>query len=118
MLFKIKLNKMKKIIIVLLAICAMNLSYAQDMVKVETNTNTAYNQLNKLLHFTSEQQEKVKELIYGVELKNENIRISNKLTEVKKEEFQQKNKEVLQSIMFRYLNDEQDVKYKIFLSKK
>lgn len=100
---------------VILAACVVFMSQflvAQDLEKALKQANERYEKYNAVLIFSDEQQERVKNLIDGIEQKKEYVRVDANLSDEQKTEFDQKNEAAFESILISWLTDEQKVKYK------
>ncbi len=103
---------MKKIVLIVGLLFIGHLANAQDMNKALATAKERYEKYDKVLNFSDEQKEKVKNLLDGIEQKQEYVRTSDAMSEDLKQESISKNKEAFQRIFISYLTEEQKVKYK------
>lgn len=98
---------MKKIILTLGIALICQLASAQDMAAAGQRAVTRYQTLDATLHFTNDQKDKVRDLLNGIEEKQEYVKFDANLSAEQKIEFTQKNEEAFQHIFINILTDSQ-----------
>ena len=107
---------MKNLILTLGIICICQMASAQDLTAAGMRAVERYNSLNAVLHFTEDQQDKIRNLINGIEEKQEYVKYDANLSDEQRIEFAKKNEEGFQQYLRIFLDDTQKAKYEEILA--
>lgn len=102
---------MKKIILTLSIALICQLASAQDFAAAGQRAVARYQAYDATLHFTNDQKDKIRDLINGIEEKQEYVQFDAQLSSEQKTEYTQKNEEAFQAVFYSFLNDNQKVVY-------
>lgn len=102
---------MKKIILTLGIALICQLASAQDFAAAGQRAVTRYQTYDATLHFTDAQKDKIRDLINGIEEKQEYVQFDANLSAEQKTEYTQKNEESFQAIFYSMLTDNQKIVY-------